>query len=521
MRELGRIPGLRPIVGIVAFIAVAGVAIGLVVWVWDQRGTSLEAEAGPTLSDTGDGVPAAEVPPEETTPPEEVRTDEPWPLFGRTPTRASLAADVELPPPLREVWRLEGTKRLRVAPVVAYGRVFSVSEHGEILALDVESGTVVWERDLGRCVEASPAVSGQIVYVSLMDPAPCRHHARRAAGFVVALDASTGDELWRFEAGIVESAPLVAGGRVFVGSWDGNVYALDAGTGQEIWSSSTLERIRGGVAVRQGSVYVGSFDESLYAYSARDGELLWVANAVGNFFSTPVAVRGQVIAGTTGNSVFSFDAETGEERWEVPTGGVVYGSPAVWQETAYATSFDGNVYAIDLESGTVRWRYNAGAAITGSASVIGGVVWVSTIERRTVAIDGETGTELWSFDDGRRSQMITDGERLYLAGDRIVYGLEPDPDPPPIETVAPPPAPAPETETTPVEPTEPVAPPEEAPAGEQPAGETPTEPPPADPAPAEDDTPPPAEDAPAEDVPVPDPAPDGQPAAGEDGGESR
>lgn len=513
MRELGRIPGLRVLAGVVAFLAVAGVAIGVVLWVWDQRSSPVGAGAETTVTEPDDGVPVVEEPPEETVPLEDVRTDEPWPLFGRTATRASLAADIELPPPLREAWRVEMDKRLRSTPVVAYGRVYVAQEHGNVLALDVETGTVQWETDLGRCVESSPAVSDQIVYVSLMDPAPCRRHARRASGFVVALDATTGEELWRAEAGLVESAPLVAGGRVFVGSWDGSVYALDAGTGQEIWSSATDERIRGGVAVRQGTVYVGSFDDNLYAYSARDGELLWIAPGTGNFFSTPVAVRGQVLAGTTGNSLHSFDAETGDQQWEVPTGGVVYGSPAIWQETAYATSFDGSVYAVDLGSGTVRWRYSAGAAIRSSASVIGGIVYVSTIDRRTVALDGETGEALWEFEDGRRAQMITDGDLLYLAGDRTLYGLEPDPDAP-LEPPAPPPAPP--TEPPPPEPAEPVAPaPEEQPAEEPPA-EPPLDPvpPAADPPPPEAD-PPPAEAPPA--VSPPEPAPEGQPATVEDG----
>ncbi len=500
MRELGRLPGLRLVVGAVAFLALAGIAIGIVLWGWDQRSTPVDDGAVQAEPDPGGETVVVEEVPEETTPLEEVRTDEPWPLFGRTATRASLAADVALGPPLREAWRLEGDKRLRVSPVVAYGRLYAVSEHGLVLALDVESGTVEWEHDLGRCVEGSPAVSDQIVYVSLMDPAPCRRHAQRAAGFVVALDATSGEELWRFEAGLVESAPLVAGGRVFVGSWDGSVYALDAGTGQEIWSKTTEERIRGGVAVRQGTVYVGSFDESLYAYSARDGELLWVAPATGDFFSTPVAVRGQVLAGTTDNSLYSFDAETGAQRWVLNTGGVVYGSPAIWQETAYATSFDGTIYAVDLETGSIRWRYAAGASITGSASVIGGVVYVSTIDRRTVALDGETGRELWTFADGRRSQMITDGDRLYLAGDRIVYGLEPDPD----ASLEPEPSPV-----------EPAVPPEPE---EPPAEEAPADAPAPDPEPAEGD-PPPAADPPPAEQPAPDPAPDEQPALGEGGGE--
>ena len=513
MRELNRIPGLRLLVGTIAFLALAGVAIGMVVWVWDQRGSAVGDET-PTLADPGDGLPVADEVPEETVPVEEVRTDEPWPLFGRTATRSSLAAEVELAPPLRETWRLESDERLRVAPVVAYGLIYSVSEHGIVRALDVESGTVIWEEDLGRCVEASPAVSDQIVYVSLMDPAPCPRHARRASGFVVALDATTGEEHWRFEAGLVESSPLAAGGRVFVGSWDGSVYALDAGTGQEIWSNPTEARVRGGVAVRQGTVYVGSFDENLYAYSARDGELLWVAPAVGNFFSTPVAVRGRVLAGTTENTLYSFDAETGFEQWTLTTGGAVYGSPAIWQETAYATSFDGNVYAVDLESGGVQWRYNAGSPISGSASVIGGVVWVSTIDRRTIALDGETGAELWSFEDGRRAQMVTDGERLYLAGDRIVYGLEPDPDAPPLEPVTPA-GEAPVTEPTPIEPSEPVEPAAPAPGEEQPAEEAPAADPALDPPPPAADPAPETDPPPAE--PSPDPAPNEQPAAAVDG----
>jgi outer membrane protein assembly factor BamB len=499
MWEAARYPGLRIVVGVVAFLALAGATIGVVVWVWDQRAEPTGIETEPIAAEPDPAAPVVEDPPEETVPLGEVRTDEPWPLFGRTGTRASLAADVDLPPPHRETWRLEGDRRLRVAPVVAYGLLYSVSEHGDVLALDVETGTVAWESALGRCVEASPAVANQIVYISLMDPVPCRRHARRAAGFVVALDATSGEELWRFEAGLVESAPLIAGGRVFVGSWDGSVYALDAGTGQEIWSASTQERIRGGLAVRQGTLFVGSFDENLYAYSARNGEQLWVAPAVGNFFSTPVAVRGQVLAGTTGNSLYSFDAETGDEQWVVSTGGVVYGSPAIWQDTAYATSFDGNVYAIELQTGLVRWQYNARASISGSASVIGGVVYVSTIDRRTLAIDGETGEELWSFEDGRRSQVITDGERLYLTGDRTIYGLEPDPDAEPEPPAAPPAEPPP-----PAEPVEPPA--EEPPPEEPPADPPPAEEPSADPSPPEGE-PPPAEE----------PAPEGQPATAEDG----
>ena len=51
-----------------------------------------------------------------------------------------------------------------------------------------------------------------------------------ANGDVCALDASTGDLLWRYQTGDdVSSSPAVVGGVVYVGSDDGYVYAIAAG----------------------------------------------------------------------------------------------------------------------------------------------------------------------------------------------------------------------------------------------------------------------------------------------------
>jgi eukaryotic-like serine/threonine-protein kinase len=44
---------------------------------------------------------------------------------------------------------------------------------------------------------------------------------------VYALSASTGTSLWKYTTGnFVRSSPAVAGGVVYVGSWDHNLYAF-------------------------------------------------------------------------------------------------------------------------------------------------------------------------------------------------------------------------------------------------------------------------------------------------------
>ena len=69
-------------------------------------------------------------------------------------------------------------------------------------------------------------------------------------GYVYALDAATGNELWSFATGdVVVSVPTVADGVVYVGSNDNHLYALDADTGEKLWSYDTGAWVPPSVAV--------------------------------------------------------------------------------------------------------------------------------------------------------------------------------------------------------------------------------------------------------------------------------
>ena len=69
----------------------------------------------------------------------------------------------------------------------------------------------------------------------------------------------------------MDSSPAVAGGVVFVGSYDGKVYALNASTGALIWSYTTGASVFSSPAVAGGVVYVGSDDRKVYALNASTG----------------------------------------------------------------------------------------------------------------------------------------------------------------------------------------------------------------------------------------------------------
>jgi len=73
--------------------------------------------------------------------------------------------------------------------------------------------------------------------------------------------------LWTFlTRARVESSPVLAGGRAFVGSNDGKLYALDYKTGAKIWEFTAGAPLSASPAVASGRVVIGSEDGKLYCF---------------------------------------------------------------------------------------------------------------------------------------------------------------------------------------------------------------------------------------------------------------
>jgi outer membrane protein assembly factor BamB len=359
-----------------------------------------------------------------------------WPLYGYDPARTHAAPALQLHPPFRKLWTVRGDWSLvEFPPVLEDGRLFLGTNHGLVLAVQAATGRVLWHRRFAGCVAASPAVGDGVVYLGFMDPPPC---TGTAPSFVTALDARTGRTLWRFRAGVVETPPLLADGRVYFGSWDRRVYAVDARTGRLAWSFATGDRVKGGMALAGGTIFAGSYDGRLYALAARTGRLRWSAGdgALGGLYATPSVANGRVFVGSTDGRVYAFAARTGAPLWSTRTGSFVYSPAALADGTAYVGSYDHRLYALSQATGAIRWTFDAGAPISGAPTVLGGLVYFSTCgscssyeqnprARRTFAVDARTGKLVWRFPDGEYSPVIADRERVYLTGYTSLYGLEP------------------------------------------------------------------------------------------------
>jgi len=144
------------------------------------------------------------------------------------------------------------------------------------------------------------------------------------------------------------TAPVVAGGVVFVGDDNGVVRALDASDGTLKWKGYTGGAIFFPPAVWESRVFVGSADGHVYAFEAATGRPLW------KFRAAPVD-RWIPVYGKLSST------------WPV-AGGVVVDKGIVYAAAGIA-HYDGtHVYALDAVTGEVKWYNDSSGSLSPKAN---------------------------------------------------------------------------------------------------------------------------------------------------------
>lgn len=180
----------------------------------------------------------------------------------------------------------------------------------------------------------------------------------------------TGDDLrppvavaWKrsFKDGPIATCvePIVAGGKVYVGSMNGKLYAVNAADGSHAWTFETGGPILHSPACAEGKVYVGSVDGHLYCLDASTGRRQWrFFGGRGGFAASPAAIGGVVYAGSRSGTFYAVRDEGGEaaEIWRFEAGAPIWQTAAVARGKVYFMAEDMIARALDAAGGTVVWE---------------------------------------------------------------------------------------------------------------------------------------------------------------------
>lgn len=164
--------------------------------------------------------------------------------------------------------------------------------------------------------------------------------------------------------GPVVGTPTVVGDAVFVSSSIkqgsrtlGVVYALDRLYGDELWVSEALDgKLWVTPAVVDGVIYVSTFEGHIYSLDAATGELLpWVYSSEFGFVSSPHVADGLVYVASFDRRLSAIPLGADAPAWQFQGGNWFWAEPVLANGRLFAPSLDGNVYALDPRTGAAVW----------------------------------------------------------------------------------------------------------------------------------------------------------------------
>jgi len=393
-------------------------------------------------------------------------------------------------------------------PTIAGGRLFVGGQNGSVYSLDPKTGCVIWTFTANGGVRASISVGA-----TSTDSRSGRIAAffSDQKGFAYALDAATGAAIWSRKVDDhplvrLTGAPALSNGRLYVPTssyeeagkppnyacctFRGSIVALDAATGDIVWRSYTIAdppkllgtRPDGGeswgpaggavwsaptIDVKRGVLYVGVGNtyaglatapgaNSVAAFEVKSGAMLWAKQVAApdlfgcrpgeancgerpgpdfDFGSSPALAklpngRDVIVIGNKSGIGYAMDPDKqGEILWEYRAGkgsalgGIEWGG-AVDDTQAYFPVADGNsatpggLHAVTLATGARAWftpppppacgkpGRGCNGAQSAAITAIPGVVFSPSNDGAIRAFSSSTGAIVWEFDTNREFETV-------------------------------------------------------------------------------------------------------------------
>jgi outer membrane protein assembly factor BamB len=256
------------------------------------------------------------------------------------------------------------------------------SNNGEVIALNIDSGAVLWKTPVSSEVMSVPVVANGIAIIRTTD------------GSVIALNEKTGQKVWSYEHNVPAltvrgtGAPLVIEDTIIEGYDNGKLMALRLKDGKYVWESSvTIPKGRSEVErlvdidvdpiEARGVIYTASYNGGSAAVSILDGDVLWRNEAVSSHTGLSQDEQYLYISNSDGH-VLQLDKRTGSSLWEQKDlHGRKLTSPVAYQGNVVIGDFDGYVHWLSSTDGRQLARVQvAGDAIDAKPIVVGGIVYI-------------------------------------------------------------------------------------------------------------------------------------------------
>jgi outer membrane assembly lipoprotein YfgL len=244
-----------------------------------------------------------------------------------------------------------------------------------------------------------------------------------------------GREAWHLSFSNFGSQGVAVAGQNFViAARNGAIVGVDAASGKELWRADAGDRLSTGVGTDGRFLAVVTRDGDVVTFE--NGKERWRTHVESAVVTAPFVAGERVFVLGVDRSVIAFDALDGRKLWTYARPGDALtlseaGVLTAWQDTLLVGQGP-RLTALDPLKGTVRWEVPVAsprgtneverlADLVGPAARVGNVYCLRAFENGIGCVDAERATALWSINTGGNQAIAADADYVVSAdgSDRI------------------------------------------------------------------------------------------------------
>jgi outer membrane protein assembly factor BamB len=203
---------------------------------------------------------------------------------------------------------LDSKAGLWATPLTDGELAYVASQDHNLYALNVASGKVVWQKDLGSAILFNPVIGPDgTIYLATLE------------NKVLAVNKDSGNIRWTFQiANQVWASPVLVGDNIYIGDLASKIYSISAAKGTQVGQWDAPGPITSRAAGDSKGVVFAAETGEVFGITA-GGEKFFNQKITGKIYSPLAAVNDLVIVGVYqgDNLLVAYDA-AGKAAWSLP-----------------------------------------------------------------------------------------------------------------------------------------------------------------------------------------------------------
>ncbi|MHA1549923.1 MAG: outer membrane protein assembly factor BamB family protein [Alphaproteobacteria bacterium] len=328
---------------------------------------------------------------------------------------------------------------LTAVPLIKDEKLFTMDSTGKITLFDWKEEEIIWEYTEVSNVESNYKSGG----LSLKEG---RLFATFGTGDIIALDVETGEKLWNKDA----SAPIYGAGildekNFYFQTKTNKIISLKQKTGKESFIVQGIENtcpiMKGNTPSLKGKRLVVGLTNGQILGINTQGEMEWkekvfmpstkrVAGLVKDIIAPPEIEGKQIYVSGRGKTTLCLDLKTGEKIWSAPVGSSF--SPLVLKNAVVVLGDDSEIVALDKQTGKEIWREKLledkdDKRTFSFPMIFNNQITVFDSKKKLLKIDAQTGKVSKKIDLGivpAVSPVVAQGHLFILTKSGRIYILK-------------------------------------------------------------------------------------------------